>query len=467
MKKLIYLCVISLCAASCNYLDITPKGATYLDNLRDLELLLNNDYQNSAYTYDNLTVITNESYGRGTKPAVTIANGPTTLLFAYLTYDETVDRYALTPSDANYSRLYSNTNYANVLLSKIDGVAGDQKKKDELKAEARVMRAYFHYIMVNLYAKQYDPATAVELGGIPYVTTTNVAVQNTKQTIAVVYEKLLADCSNEVIAALPDEAANQSRPGKAMGYAVRAKILLQMKNYADALIYANKALERNGTIEDRIPIIVSKTYIRTQLSPGNIFWSGMGSGHPNTALMSKECGELFEAGDILFNYAVYGTTPKPIWNAENGLTDTGMAGVYKLTNGANYQGPVGGITSDQMYFIKAECLIRSGSQGIAQGMAEINKVREKRIDPSVYQPLTAVTEADAMRHLMRVKKIECFFSYNTFFDTKRWNSEQAYKSNIVKELYGKTYTLTPDSPLWVMPFPAEAVQFNSSLTQNY
>jgi len=46
-----------LCACE-NYLDLTPKGATLLDNLTEIEYLLNGNYTNSAYEFEDLYVMT-------------------------------------------------------------------------------------------------------------------------------------------------------------------------------------------------------------------------------------------------------------------------------------------------------------------------------------------------------------------------------------------------------------------------
>ena len=70
--------------------------------------------------------------------------------------------------------------------------------------------------------------------------------------------------------------------------------------------------------------------------------------------------------------------------------------------------------------------------------------------------------------LQESKRVEFLNTYENFCDRKRWNSEPEYAETIVRNLgdYG-TYELRPDSPLWVFPFPADAVNYNSSLTQNY
>ena len=129
-----------------------------------------------------------------------------------------------------------------------------------------------------------------------------------------------------------------------------------------------------------------------------------------------------------------------------------------------------GITTDRMYYTLAECLIRTRS--IEEGMAQINQVRTYRIHPDYYTPLSATTEAEAMETLRNAKWIECIGTYENFFDSKRWNTEEAYKRTLnrtIMDMTGevKTFSLAPDSKLWVFPFPQNAVRLNPTLTQNY
>ena len=125
-----------------------------------------------------------------------------------------------------------------------------------------------------------------------------------------------------------------------------------------------------------------------------------------------------------------------------------------------------GITADRMHYTAAECYIRTGR--IDEGLDLVNQVRQLRIHPDNYQPFTATTEAEAMAQLQRAKWIECIATYENFFDCKRWNTEENYRRTITRDIPGLgTFALEPDSPLWIFPFPANAVRYNSSLTQNY
>ena len=117
-------CMILLCACE-NYLDLTPKGVTLLDNLTEIEYLLNGDYKNSAYEFEDLYIITNDSYGKMANPSTVLANN-VGLAYALMAYDESVDRYAYTSSNQQYNAYYSNINRMNILLAQLDDLSGVQ-----------------------------------------------------------------------------------------------------------------------------------------------------------------------------------------------------------------------------------------------------------------------------------------------------------------------------------------------------
>ena len=81
---------------------------------------------------------------------------------------------------------------------------------------------------------------------------------------------------------------------------------------------------------------------------------------------------------------------------------------------------------------------------------------------------SGLTEQQAMKLLQDAKRVEFLNSFENFCDRKRWNSETDYAETLTRDMgtYG-TYSIRPDSPLWVFPFPANAVNHNPSLTQNY
>lgn len=240
MKKIIFWSLLLLFSACDDQLDIIPKGKTTLNNVADLELLFNQEYALQMPAADDLGLVCNESLGGMMVSLSEMLSVKNTLNYAYLTYDEKVDRATLVRNDVRYEAGYRYINYMNVIIEKMGVVSGDESRKPALIAEARVMRAYLHWLFVNIYAAQYDKATATEKGGIAYVDNSDVSEQKTKLTLEDTYQRILEDCSDEVIAQLPiRDGDNVFRAEQAFGNAVRAKVLMQMKRYDEALPYVD------------------------------------------------------------------------------------------------------------------------------------------------------------------------------------------------------------------------------------
>ena len=189
MKQLFFtLCILtglSLTFSCKKFTEITPKGSNILNRVSDLDLLMNFNYSSNAATGDTLSSKTtaqaafsaydvgnlvNDTYAFSTNIPSIISSKQQSLNYAYTVYDENVDRKNLAVADVKYEKLYFLINNVyNVVIGNADVATGDRTKANQLKAESLILRAYMHYLLVNLYAKAYHPATAASDGGIPYV----------------------------------------------------------------------------------------------------------------------------------------------------------------------------------------------------------------------------------------------------------------------------------------------------------
>ncbi|NLI37010.1 MAG: RagB/SusD family nutrient uptake outer membrane protein [Bacteroidales bacterium] len=466
MKKIIYAIFFLSCLSACNNsLNITPKGETVLDNISDIETLLNQNYDLGTPIY-SLGCICNECYtlGDNVKLLTTRTN---TLQCAWLTYNEQTDRKALTSSDIRYTNSYKYIYYMNVIIGKLGSIEGAETEKAQLSAEAHIMRAYLHWLLINMYAAQYDESTATNKGGIPYVTDYDISANKEKVSLAEVYKNILLDCDDKYINALPDKPTSVLRAGKAWGNAVRAKVLMQMKRYSDALPYALNALKYNDTIEDRSVITTSFDWSLLRTSANNLLYM-CGYTAPYQEIISLETVDKFEEGDFVKNYAYTEGSKmegEEAWNATYGELDGGVNGALEYRS-SNTNLNCWGITAERMYYTAAECYIRTGEY--QKGLDLVNQVRRYRIDSDHYTSLIADNESEAMLLLQKAKWIECIGTYENFFDCKRWNTEDNYKKTIIRDIPGiGTFSIKSDSPLWIFPFPLNATQHNVSLTQNY
>lgn len=468
-KKILTLAAAALLSfASCDSkLDIVPLGMTTLETVDDLETLLNQEPM--LYLDEDMMpyeILCNNMYLKYEGLPDYFGNHYS-LVYAWFAYDETVDRADLTAEDGVYNSLYESINYMNVIISKAPEADGDDAKRKQIIAEAKVLRAWYHFLLVNMYAKPYDDATAAETGGIPYVDNTDVSEQKTKLTLGQVYEKLLADCSDEVLQDLVQgHVDDPCRFGLDFGYGVRAKVLFQMKHYDEALRYANLALGVNSRIEDRSTVKTTGVWTLTETAANNYYvitgGQARGFGDYYGVTITPEVAALIDPNDYVMKY--HNVDGSPAWDDPYPELPEGAL----QSNISDTKWNMFGIRSETMYYLAGECLIRSGK--IAEGLGQIDRVRTLRIED--YKPLanqaSGLSKKEAMKLLQDAKRVEFLNSFENFCDRKRWNSEPEYAETLTRDCgeYG-TFSISPDSPLWVFPFPQNAVLHNESLTQNY
>lgn len=474
MKKHIYTLLLAATAMFCSCesrLDIVPKGSTTLSTVDELESLINQRWRiyDNDLDYSTLVGTTFPKY-KNYKSYGQVKNS---LQYAYMFGDESVDRINLTDEDYRYQEPYKHINYINIMLSKLPEANGSDAKRKQLMAEGRVLRAWFHFIVVNFFAQPYDEAKAAELGGIAYVDNTNSGEQKTKLSLKESYDRILGDCTDEIIADLKPSLANDPcRFEQDFGYAVRAMALFQMKDYEGALKYANLALKANPFIEDRSGIVSSASWDCPFESPDNYLFINSNSVLNSCTLgwfaLPKETCDLYEDGDYVRYYS--SDDPfNPHWlSFDAGETYNYGAPGSMLYSGSGARVNVYGINSEMMYYLAGECLIRLGQ--VEEGLGKIDLVRAKRIHPDNFVAFKGQTtdRKAAMDLLWKAKKIEFLISPVLYYDVKRRNTEPEYRVEIkhVVPEYGE-YTIPYDSPLWVTPFPMSATNYNSSLTQNY
>ena len=159
------------------------------------------------------------------------------------------------PDDLDSPDFYWNACYkaiaaANQALEYIEA----SPNKDQLnphRGEALVARAYAHFMLVTLFAKAYDPATAASDPGIPYVTAPEKAVlaQYERKTVAFVYEMIEKDLKGG-LPLINDQiygTAPKFHFNKKAAAAFAARFYMFKREYNSVVNYATQALGTTAT----------------------------------------------------------------------------------------------------------------------------------------------------------------------------------------------------------------------------
>lgn len=469
MKQLIYTCVLMCCVmcSSCNdYLDIVPKGNKIPTTLADYEALLRDEYTIGQTSISNALYLLNDYY-------VTVSNlNSPTLTRANYMWDETADRILLNNADeSTYYQLYAAISSCNLIVENVPSATeATDAERAEVIAYAKVIRSLCYFVLANYYADTYDAATAGEKLSVPLITSANINAPSQQVTIQAIYDFIIQGVQEAIDGGLPEQSMTVLHPNLGAAYALLARVYLQMQNYSEALSYANLALGQNDQLYDwnayydehRFTIENPEDYTGlptpTDYSYVENYYFRCGNGSPNYTTnelnIPVERAERFEEGDARFLSR---------WKLYSQNQDTYYRGV------GNGYFNWGGLTTTEVYLIKAECQARLAQGGdFTEAMNTLNAVRQTRIRPEVYQPLTASTLTEAIELIRRTKDNELIFSIVPFADARRFNQEGTYARTMTKTYEGETYTLRPDSHLWTMPFPAGAINNpgNGSIQQN-
>ncbi len=480
--------LLSIGISSCdNYLDLEPKGRTLLVSTEDYLGLLEEIYPSYDHSY-SLNVCNEASWYKTEE----LKNYTIPLRSAAFLWDESYDRATITINDNLYNSCYNRITNYNIIISNIHKAEGPEEEKALAMAQAKIMRAYNYFFLVNTYAKPYQAATADVTDGIIVREKMfeSIEEKGVQQSVGYTYRFIQQDIE-DALQDLPHIALNSFRPDKTFGYALKAKVHLYKLEIDECIAACEAALEEAvegqhelwdmNTDYNRYAPSLLRSY-GTDRAIDNPMYMGIndrietiwknGVGHPITSsdyllyqfgltdtdpfpmYLTSDVIELFEPGaDLRELFCIrYRRTHE---TAPEGHREFASMGIKWNPSGMRLS---------EVYLMLAECHARKGTpDDITKAMDYLNELRTKRIITSLYSPLTAANFQEALRLVREERKRELFFTCNGFFDLRRFATE--FNETLTKEFEGTTYTLTPTSSLLTFPFPMKAMQ-TSDLKQN-
>lgn len=470
IKHLAGACLTSaMMLTSCaDFTEIDPKGKNLLSTTADLELLLNAEY---SMTIDDMQEVCGDLIS-AYEPIATKLNPPVKTKFSILVgWDEDgheKELPTLTSSDSYYARCYEYIGrIANPILAKIDEAEGSESDRLAIKAEALVIRAYFHYLAVQKFAPAYDKATAAKTVALAYVKED----QDIKQpTVPIKLDEYYTNIINDIDAALslnalPEVPLNRMRFGLGSAYAIKALVLMAMQEPALAAIEAQHAIDINSTVAnynnmlidtpDVMGLTTYKAILRKKMEcPEDYF-----STDDINFFTTYPTWDMMETGHAIRDYFNTMNRSYAPLGMDPSLMMIGVPG-YTMTYDLESSWPTIGLSTPQMYLILAENAIENNLYDDAMGY--LDNIRANRINPDTYAPLqgTVSDKATAIQQLKTTAHAEGLFSVWNFVNRKRWTRLDDYKETVTRTICDIQMTLTPDSKMWVFPIPQNVINNN-------
>ena len=361
-------------------------------------------------------------------------------------------------SDWDYS--FSAIYHLNAVLETLDDIPITEDNKtvhDNLKGSALFHRAYRYFSLSEVFTLPYQSTSAESTLGLPIRKSADIDEISDRTSLKETYDFILDDF-NIAVALLKESGPDfrLHRPSKAAAFGALAKVYLTMGDFGNALKNAEDCLAHHDLLKDYNELNTEENFNFTN-NPEIIF----GANRAGSAfLYPYPRANGLHVDKILFD--LYGN---------NDLRKTAffimdIDGAIKRKYLYSYDGLrlqcFGGIATNEILLIKAECLARLNRVDEAQ--ETLAKLLSKRFITDTYQPQQFDSSNELLNVILEERRKELVFSGARWGDVRRLNAA-GENIQMSRTLNGQTYSIIAGSNKFAFPIPPNEIDL-AGLIQN-
>ena len=227
-----------------DFLDEQPRGKAIAEKLEHYEGLFNSGALSSlSLDTDNYYFWKNDEFILDEKSISDLERGLSKYSTSVLnTFRYTDEVYRADQKNYEFTECYGQIYTYNVIVNGVmDALEDDIKTKKMLQAEARMSRAYMHFLLAQWFAMPYDEVKSANDLAVPIVTEADTQIKNPKRATT---KQLYDFIEKEMLESLPDledRTEHKMRIYKPSGYLMLGKLYFMMNKYDQALEYLREA----------------------------------------------------------------------------------------------------------------------------------------------------------------------------------------------------------------------------------
>ncbi len=357
---------------------------------------------------------------------------------AHVWADRIYPERSISDWDLPYKQIF----YANVVLEGLKEYSTHNEDTENLKGSALFYRGWALFHIAQLFGAPYNPENAAGKKGVPVRVSADVTLPLEIGSLQDTYERIRSDLQ-EAIPLLPVEQPVPTRPSKAAGYALMARLSLVMQEYGKAKQYADSTLALQNELIDYNAIDPAKAmpfpdlYLNAGRNPEVIFLSVL---VPNIYLGSS-ANTLVDT-TLYRSYADADLRRLLFFDARKQFRGSYMGQRF-------YQ--FSGLAVDEMVLTRAEANVRTGNTAAA--LNDLNNLLLKRWQEGKYEPLSINDPQDLLERILTERRKELVGRGIRWGDLKRLNQEVRFEKVLRRNVNGKEYTLPPHDSRYALPFP--------------
>lgn len=439
LKNIILLLLTAAALTSCDsFLDITPTGKVIAKTGEEYRALLTNEYK--YFPKDRyMTVL------RTDELLMDKRRSNSSDLDAYLDLWRWKDENP-SPTTSYFSwRNYYHTIYiANYVIEHRGEISNATRDEvNQLVGESYMLRAYAHFLLVNLYAEPYTHCQPATTRGVPMQLTADVNAVPGSSSVEAIYQQVLSDIAEaeKYLNVENWEAGLNYRFNKISAQAFRARTYLYMGEWQKAFDAAKEVIEAHGDLEN---MNTSTTLPNSYKSVENI------------VALEKFDSNLFTVINM----------PDPQFITLYRTGDQRRTKFYKRVTTSTYSLQKGGndalsssFRSAEAYLIAAECAARLGQTTEAVD-TYLMPLLQKRLNADALSAandlMANMTQDELIAEILDERARELAFEGHRWYDLRRTTQPQLTHTYDDEE-----FTLTPEK--YTLRFPTEAVEANPAI----
>lgn len=449
---ILLLILISGCKKS-GFLDAKPDQSLVVPStLEDLQALLDNDQvMNGAGNLGNVPVLGDVGCDDYYITENDFLLSATLQQNAYTWATDIYSGEKILDWDYPYRSVF----YSNVALdelAKLSVSSSQQQASNNIKGSALFYRAHAFYQLAQIFAPSFNPNSADTDMGIPLRMHADINESVQRVSLNKTYQQIEDDLK-EALPLLPDLPLYKTRPSKAAVFALLARFFLNKQEYEKASLYADSCLALQKGLMDFNAIDSSVLFPIKRFNEEVIFHTTIITDKPivleGRAKIDTILYNSYEQNDL--RKAIFFKPALPEGMSARGSYD-----------GSPF--PFGGLTTDEVYLIKAECNARLGN--VAAAMEQLNTLLATRWRTSTFVPFVATDVSNALSIILAERRKELIFRGLRWSDLRRLNEDPGFAKTLTRKMLGITYELQPLSQKYTYPIPDDVIGFNPSMPQN-
>ncbi|NSL86027.1 RagB/SusD family nutrient uptake outer membrane protein [Chitinophaga sp. Mgbs1] len=371
----------------------------------------------------------------------------------------------------------------NVALQHLDNSTGSQEQKDRFKGEAFGLRAYYHFMLVNIYALPYNDSlsTPDKLAGVPIRTTADLSDQFlTRNSVKEVYQQITRDLDSSLaLLSKSREDRDVFRLSYTAVQLLASRVYLYMEDWQKSITHANEVIQYHPMLMDYNKWTNTPPAPATQfIGPGNaesIWCYGTFTEHYSLSWgfgrvfdISKNLFDCFEETDLRRQNGIQ-ITPEPL--KEYIVPDYLQSKLLSLT-GRGRETITNSWRSAEAYLNKAEACIqlyrsRGDAAAAAEALSSLNTLRAQRFHASTFRPWAMDTGDKLLEMCRQERRRELYMEEaHRWFDLRRYGMPEIRHISMPDRFTVQYFTLKKRDPQYVVPIPKNVIERNPALIRN-